>query len=125
MLKLTGKHFGCSEHISWQHNGIWPRLHFSGKRLMHMLRSTVIFHKMLHLKCLLEYSAEKYIILLFPPLHAILKYKSMPISALRFMPTPTKFTWQASCTRKEVLRRIDLNIHFRYVKLNLVFCFTF
>ena len=27
MLELTGKHFSCSEYISWQHIGIWPRLH--------------------------------------------------------------------------------------------------
>ena len=57
---LTGKHFSCSEYVSWQHIGNW--LHFSGQRLMHRLRSTIIHPKMLRLKSLFENLIEKYII---------------------------------------------------------------
>ena len=28
MLEITGKHICCSEQISWQYIGIWPKLHF-------------------------------------------------------------------------------------------------
>ena len=54
VLELTGKYFGCSEHVSWKHIGILPSLHFSEQRLMHRLQSTIMFSKMLRLKSLLE-----------------------------------------------------------------------
>ena len=51
VLEITEKHFSCSEHISLEAICIWPRLQFSGERLMHQLRSTIIFPKMFSLKC--------------------------------------------------------------------------
>ena len=54
---------------------------------MHWLRSTIIFPKMVHLKCQLENLAEIYIILLFTHLYALLHYKSILIPNLRYMLT--------------------------------------
>ena len=65
VLELAGKHSSCSECISWEAMGIWLRIHFSGQRLMHRLRSTIIFPKMLRWKCQFENLAEIHIIRLF------------------------------------------------------------
>ena len=53
-VTLTGKH------NSWQVIGIWPRTHFSGKRLMHWLWSTIILSKMLRLRCEFDNLADMY-----------------------------------------------------------------
>ena len=80
VLELSGKHFSCAEHVSWQHIGIWPRLQFSVQRLMHRLRSTIIFPKMLSLKCQLKNSAEIYRILLLTHWYALLHNKNQCLS---------------------------------------------
>ena len=64
-LELIGKHSSCSEHISEQAVGIRLRIHFSEQRVMHQLPSTIIFSKILRLKCQFGKSAEIYVILLF------------------------------------------------------------
>ena len=63
MLELTGKHFSCSEHISWE--AFWLRIYFSGQRLFHQLRRTIKFPEMLRFKCQFEKYAEIYMNLLF------------------------------------------------------------
>ena len=73
VLELTAKYFSYSEHNSWQTNGIWPRWNFYGQRLMHRLRTTIIYSKILHLKCQFENSAEIYLVLLFTHLNALKK----------------------------------------------------
>ena len=82
VLELAGKHYSCSEHISWDAMGIWQRIHFSGQRLMHRLLSTIIFPKIFCLKCQFENLAEIYIILLFTHTHYLLNKKSMLIPNL-------------------------------------------
>ena len=52
--ELTGLHFSCSEHISWEVFGIWPRLHFLCKDWCTGYGAFFIFPKMLRLKCQLE-----------------------------------------------------------------------
>ena len=50
VLELTWKHWGWSEHISWEAISIWPMMHLSEQILMHFLASTIIFPKILRLK---------------------------------------------------------------------------
>ena len=57
--------------------------HFSGKRLMHRLPSTIIFPKMLCLKYKVENLAEIYILLLFTHFYALLKKKINAYIALQ------------------------------------------
>ena len=85
VLELTGKHFSSSDHISLQDICIWPRLPFSGHVLMHQLWSTIIFPKMLHLKCTFGNSSEIYRILFFTHLYALLNNKSVFIPKFRYM----------------------------------------
>ena len=72
VLELFGKHYSCSEQISWDDMSIWLRIHFSGQRLMHRLWSALIFLKMLRLKCQSENLTEMYIIFLFTHLYFLL-----------------------------------------------------
>ena len=71
VLELTGKYFSCSERSSWKALCNWPSLNFSGQILMHRLRTTIIFPKMLHLKCQFKNLVDIYIILLFTPLYIL------------------------------------------------------
>ena len=59
----------------------------SGQILMYRLPSTIVFPKMLRLKCRFENSAEIYIILLLTHFYALLNKKSMAIPHLRCMLT--------------------------------------
>ena len=56
LLQLYRAHFLTS---------FWMRLHFSGQKLMHRLLSTIIFSKILRLKCTFKNLSEIYIFLVF------------------------------------------------------------
>ena len=85
VLELTGNHYSCSDHISWEATGIWLRLTYYGQRLRHWLRSTNICPKMLRLRCQVEYFAEMYLFLLFTHLYYLSNTKSMLIPNLRYL----------------------------------------
>ena len=117
VLELAVKHSICPEHILWHAMGIWLRIHFSGQRLMHRLRSTIIFPKMLRLKCQFENLPEMYIILLFTHKYQLSNNK------INDHPQPWTYvyketsyqsrkmsTWQISCTQKGVLRKMTLEV---------------
>ena len=59
LLELTGVHFSSSEHIHWQHMGIFTSLHFSGQRLMNWLRCISVTSKILSLKSQFENIPKK------------------------------------------------------------------
>ena len=69
VLELAGKHYSFSEHFLWEAMDICLNIHFSGQRLMHRLQSTIIFPKILRLKCQFDKLTETYIKLLFTHLH--------------------------------------------------------
>ena len=84
VLEVFQKHCRCSGNNSLQAICIWLRIHFSWQWLMHRLPSTIIFPKMLHLKCQFLNLTEIYIILLFTNVHALFNNKSMLILNLRY-----------------------------------------
>ena len=85
-MELTGKHFSCSEHISWQHIVIWLSLHFFWEKIDEPV--TIIFPKMLPLKSKFINLTKIYLIPIFPHLSAVFNLKkSMLIPNLRYMLT--------------------------------------
>ena len=98
VLELIQNYFSVSEHIAWETIDIWPRLHFSGQRLIHRLR----------LRCQFENLAEMNILLLFP-LFLINVYAQpwASVYAKTLYQSPERSTWQISCTGKEVLRKMN------------------
>ena len=105
VLELTGNHFRSSEQIYWQYMVILQSLHFSGQKLMHLLRSNIVTPKMFSLKSQFENLPIKHIIHLFAHLYALLNLKSMLIPKIWCMLKykalqETVFIWRPPCCKK-------------------------